>query len=167
MTGGGAPSRVVAALALGAWVAACGSSDLPAPSDVAQSYVYALAEGNYRGACALLDKRTRDSLVRAMGSRTTCPRLFARCLPDQATRVNRDQSQLLFANVQVTMQGPKAVSRLSGTRVARATREVTLANEHGVWKLTSSGQTISRCVLRSDTDRRLRPRRGRHHTHAR
>jgi hypothetical protein len=158
----------VAALALGACLAACGSSDLPAPSDVAQSYVYALAEGNYRGACALLDKGTRESLVRAVGSRTTCPRLFARCLPDEASRVNRDQAQLLFANIQVITEGPrKALSRLSGTRVARATREVTMADESGIWKLTSSGRAISRCVVRSDRDRRLRRHRGRHHTHER
>lgn len=165
MTGRGGLSRVVAALALGACLAACGSSDLPVPSDVAQSYVYTLAEGNYRGACALLDKGARDTLVRATGSRATCPRVFARCLPDQATHVNRDQAQLLFANVQVTMDGPKAVAKLSGTRVARATRQVTMTNEHGIWKLTSYGQAIGRCLLSSDRDRRLRPQRGRRHTH--
>jgi hypothetical protein len=165
VTGRGALTRVVAALALGACLAACGSSDLPAPSDVAQSYVYALAEGNYRGACAVLDKGTRDALVRATGSRGTCPRVFARCLPDQATHVNRDQAQLLFANVQITMEGPKAVARLSGTRVARATRQVTMINDHGIWKLTSYGQAISRCVLSSARDRRVRHHRGRRQTH--
>jgi hypothetical protein len=134
------------------------------PNQVAAQYVYALAEGDYTSACALLDPRTRESLVRAMGSRVKCPRLFARCLRNRAARPTRDQSQLLYATVQVRMEGAKADSRLSGTPVARATREMTLANERGAWKLTSYGAAIRRCELRAERDRRLRHRRRSPHT---
>lgn len=137
--------RLAAALVLVVCVAGCGAS-APSPVDTAvQHYLNALAEGNYSSACALLDRRTRDSLLKSKGSRTTCSSVYTRCLPDDAQRLNQDQSQLLFATVQVSIDGPRAAAAVSGTAVARAIKKVTLAKEHGRWKLTSYGKGLHRC----------------------
>jgi hypothetical protein len=136
---------LAAALALVVCLAGCGAS-APSPVDTAvQHYLNALAEGNYSNACALLDRRTRDSLLKSKGSRTTCSAVYTRCLPDDAQVLNRDQSQLLFANVQVSVEGSKAAAAVSGTAVARAIKKVTLAKEHGHWKLTSYGKGLNGC----------------------
>ena len=112
-----------------------------------QSYLNDLGAGNFGGACGLLDKRTREAPLKSVRPRITCPTVFARCLPDNVIRLTRDQTQLLYASIQLNVTGDKASADVSGTSVARAIRKVTLANEQGNWKLTSYGQAVHRCRL--------------------
>jgi hypothetical protein len=135
---------VVAALAAG-----CGSgSSPPGPYDVVSNYLTQIAEGNYANACGLLDSGARDALIRKMGSRTTCSKLFVRCLPSQATNISRDQAQLLFATILVETHRRRANVTVAGTAVARAIKRVSLAKERGTWKLTSYGDALQRCPLK-------------------
>lgn len=136
---------VVAALAVAVCLGGCGESQSPPAVLAAQSYLKSLAEGNYPAACALLDGRARTALSRRPGRRVSCARAFTRCLPDDAQVPKRDQSQLLFANVQVSIRGDTASAAVSGTPVARAVRHVTLAKEGRHWKLTSYGQGLTGC----------------------
>jgi hypothetical protein len=138
--------RGTAALGLVAGLAGCGNSSVLSPVEVTQNYVYAIAEGNYSGACALLDPHTRETLVSWAGADVSCPRLFARCLRSTSTVLRHDQAQLLYANVDLQVSGSRADVRLSGTAVARAAREVTLVERHTQWRLTSPGRAITRCA---------------------
>lgn len=122
-----------------------GTGAPPGPYDVAYSYLSRIAEANYAGACGLLDAPTREALIKAMGSKTTCARLFVRCLPSQATNISRDQSQLLYATILPYTRHGKGHVTVSGTAVARAIRSVNVAKEHGTWKLTSYGYALDRC----------------------
>lgn len=151
--------RTIVILGLAVGVVGCGASNVVTPSEVAQNYVYAVAEGNGSGACALLDARTRDTLVASTRSRRGCPALFARCLPKGSAILRRDQSQLLYANVDLRVSGAHADVRLSGTAAAKATKEVMLAHERTRWVLTSPGQFITRCVSRLRRSHRPRHRR--------
>ena len=138
--------RGVLLLAVATGVAACGSgSPPPGPYSVVSDYLNEIAEGNYATACGLIEARTREALVRRMGSRVPCSHLFRRCLPNQATKISHDQTQLLYANIQVVTHRNKAVVTLGGTAVARAIRRVTAAKEHKTWKLTSYGEALQRC----------------------
>jgi hypothetical protein len=137
-------TRGVAALLVVAWVAGCGASG-PVPSEPVQNYLSDLGEGNYGGACAQLDGRARASLLGLQRSRSSCAKVFTRCLPNSASAPKKDQSQLLYATVEVNQNGPKADAVVSGTAVARAVKEVTLANESGTWKLTSYGRGLTGC----------------------
>ena len=129
--------------------AGCGNaSPPPGPYDVVSNYLSQIAEGNYSNACGLIDSGTRDALIRRMGSRTSCSKLFVRCLPSQATNISRDQAQLLYATIQGVTHRRKAYVTVSGTAVARAIRSVSLAKERGTWKLTSYGESLQRCPLK-------------------
>jgi hypothetical protein len=127
-------------------VVGCGESPTP-PDDVVQNYLNDLGAGNFSGACALLDKRTRETPLKSVRPRVTCPTVFVRCLPDNVIKLTRDQTQLLYASIQINVTGDKASADVSGTSVARAIRQVTLANEQGKWKLTSYGQAVHQCRL--------------------
>lgn len=136
-------------LAVVAAVAGCESNSAPpGPYDVVSNYLTQIAEGNYSNACGLLDTGARDALIRKMGSRTSCSHLFVRCLPSNATNIKRDQSQLLFANIQVVSHRKTADVTVGGTAVARAIRQVTVAKERGTWKLTSYGHALTQCPLK-------------------
>ncbi|MGZ6690219.1 MAG: hypothetical protein ACXVHQ_22395 [Solirubrobacteraceae bacterium] len=139
--------RAGAALALVLCVVGCGESSTTPPVDVVQNYLNDLGAGNYAAACALLDKRTREAPLKSARPRITCATVFARCLPDNVTRLTRDQTQLLYASIQVNVAGDTGSANVSGTAVARAIRKVTLANESGNWKLTSYGQAVHQCRL--------------------
>ncbi|MGI8713893.1 MAG: hypothetical protein ACR2NR_12105 [Solirubrobacteraceae bacterium] len=152
-------SRRIVLLAVAACLVGCGSSsDVVSPIEVAQNYAYAMAEGNFPGACALLDGRTRASLISSTRWRAGCPRLFARCMPKQPKVSKRDQTQLLYATVDLRVHGDRADARLSGTSAASATREVTLVRRRARWLLTSPGQVIKTCVVRLRRHHRLRHR---------
>lgn len=135
---------LVALLVLAACAAGCGAGTT-GPTQVVQNYLTAIAEGEYDTACALLDSRARATLPTAPGQHLTCQAVFSRCVPNQAASFARDQTQELYANVDLTTDGSTAVAVVSGTLVARTVKEVTLANEHGTWKLTSYGQILRRC----------------------
>jgi hypothetical protein len=150
--------RFAALLAAMAVLAGCESnSSPPGPYNVVSNYLTQIAEGNYSNACGLLDTGVRDSLIKRMGSRTTCSKLFVRCLPSKATNISRDQAQLLYATIQVATHRHKADVSVAGTAVARAIKRVTLAKERGTWKLTSYGDALRRCPHKAH---RLRADRG-------
>ena len=139
---------LVLALTLATCSAGCGNSNVVSPSEVAQKYLYAIAEGYFPGACALLDQHTRETLVSVTRSRGGCSTLLARCVPKQSTALRRDASQLLYANVDLSVHGSRADARLSGIPAAKAAQEVTLVDEHGQWRLITPGKNIARCVRR-------------------
>jgi hypothetical protein len=112
---------------------------------------------SYSNACGMLDTGVRDALIKRMGSRTTCSKLFVQCLPSKATNISRDQAQLLYATIQVATHHHKADVTVAGTAVARAIKRVTLAKERGTWKLTSYGDALRRCPHKAH---RLRAGRG-------
>jgi hypothetical protein len=136
--------RAALTLAVAASLSGCGNANVLSPIEVAQNYVYAVAEGKYPGACALLEARTRAGLVSS--ARLSCPRLLARCLPTTSTSLSHDQVQLLYANADLQVHGTRADVRLSGTAVAKQAKEVTLLDEHTTWRLTSPGRAIARCA---------------------
>lgn len=109
----------------------------------------ALAAGYYTKACGSLDSRARAELSGPAGSRATCKAVLARCLPYNANLLKRDQSQLLYATVEVQIAHQNARASVSGTEVARALKEVTLAKERGNWVLTSYGAALRGCVTRA------------------
>ena len=119
-------------------LAACGST-APTAYSVVQSYLTALGEGNYPNACAVLDQSARASL------HAPCAATFTRCLANEAGAIAHDQTQQLYANINLTGSGNRTVAEVSGTAVARTVRKVTLADEHGNWRLTSPGQAFRRC----------------------
>jgi hypothetical protein len=123
----------------------CGESSTTPPVDIVQNYLNDLGAGNFTGACALLDTRTREAPLKSVRPRITCPTVFARCLPNNVTRLTRDQTQLLYASIQMNVTGHKASADVRGTAVARAIRRVTLADESGTWKLTTYGHAVQQC----------------------
>jgi hypothetical protein len=125
-------------------LAGCGSS-APTPGDIAENYVNTLASGDYASACGLLGGHAREALLRAYGARATCSQVFAHCLPNQATNLNQDQSQLLFANENISVTGHHASVAVSGTAVARRVKKVTLIEHKGNWQLNSYGTGLSHC----------------------
>jgi hypothetical protein len=148
--------RAALALTLGLClgVAACGSANVVTPSDVTQNYVDAIAEGNYPGACALLEPHTRAALVASARTRQKCAALLDRCLPNSIRVSASDQSQLLYVTIDIQTSGRKAQGTLSGLPVARAIKRVTLIRQRGRWRLTTPGQAITRCVHRLHADHR-------------
>jgi hypothetical protein len=141
--------RCAALLGVVTVLAACGSgSPPPGPYDVVSNYLTQIAEGNYSNACGLLTTAARDALIKKMGVRTTCSKLFVRCLPSRATNISRDQAQLLYATILVATHHRKADVTVGGTAVARAIKRVTLAKERRTWKLTSYGDALQRCPLK-------------------
>ena len=138
--------RAAGLVALALCVAACGESPTP-PFQVVQNYLNDIGAGNYDGACGLLDKRARDAPLKSAKPRITCAKVFVRCLPDNVIRLARDQTQLLYASIQLNVTGKTASATVGGTVVARAIRNVTLADQQGIWKLTAYGQAVNRCRL--------------------
>jgi len=132
--------RAVAAvvLALAALAAACGST-APTAYSVVDSYIRAIGEGDYANACGLLNHSARASLP------GHCQTALARCLPNEARALARDQTQQLYANINLTTTGKTAVALLSGTAVARTVKSVTLADQGGNWRLSSPGEKLQHC----------------------
>lgn len=139
--------RAAGLIALALCVAACGESSTTPPVDVVQNYLNDIGAGNYAAACGLLDKRARDAPLKSAKPRITCAKVFVRCLPDTVIRLAGDQTQLLYASIQLHVTGKTASASVSGTAVARAIRKVTLAEQQGTWKLTSYGRAVNGCRL--------------------
>ncbi len=134
----GARVLTIAVLA-GALLSGCGHFP-PSPGQITQNYVNAIAGGDYASACALLDAGAQAALKRSMRSTETCSALLARCLPSNASQLEKDQAQLFYSNVVTSVSGSKATVKTSGTAVANRIREVTLAKQKGQWMLTSYGR---------------------------
>jgi Domain of unknown function (DUF4878) len=135
--------RAAITLAFAALLAGCGQGQ-PSPGEIAQNYVTSIAEGNYADACSVLNGHAREALRASMRSRAGCATLLARCLPTNASVLQKDQAQLFYANVEITTDGPNATVRTSGTAVAKKIHEVTLAKTQGKWQLTSYGEVRCR-----------------------
>src|SRR5262249_10107953 len=135
--------RIAVIVACAGFVAGCGQGQ-PSPGEIAQNYVTAIAEGNYAGACGALDNQARSALKQSMRSRDGCATLLARCLPTNASVLQKDQAQLFYANVETSTFGSSATVRTSGTAVAKRIREVRLAKEQGHWQLTTYGEVKCR-----------------------
>ena len=133
-------------LSMTAALAACGEAPTP-PNEAVQNYLNALGAGNYTNACSFLDTRARESLIRAAPARSTCAGIFSRCLPHKTIVLGKDQTQLLYANIEVSRAGADATAQVSGTLVASELKRVTLINERAGWELTGFGQAIERCRL--------------------
>jgi hypothetical protein len=133
-------------LAMVAAIAACGESPTP-PSETVQNYLNAVGAGNYVNACGFLDAGAREALVRSAPMGSTCAGIFRSCLPHKTIVLNQDQTQLLYANIDVSTSGSNAAATVSGTLVATELKQVTLRDEKGVWMLTGFGQAIERCRL--------------------
>ncbi len=140
--------RLTAALAVAALLAGCGEAKSPPDLVAVNSYLNALAEGNYSNACSLLEPGTAVALIKSTGKRVGCPEAFHRCLPDSALIPKQDQSQLLYATVDLTVTGKRASASVAGNPVARVVHHVTLAKHGLVWKLTSYGVGLQGCKLR-------------------
>ena len=141
-------SRRTAALAVVLTLAACaaGCGDTaPTPGDIAESYLSALASGDYTNACGQLNAQARAALVKAYGAAVPCREVFAHCLPNQANNLNKDQSQLLFANEDITTRGHHASVSVNGTAVARRVKRVSLVEKQGNWHLVSYGSGLTHC----------------------
>jgi hypothetical protein len=151
---------LAAAVVLAAGGAGCGGGSLPPAYRVTDGYLKALALGNYGDACARLDRQARVSVERRSNQRSSCARVLARCTPHHI-RVNRqDPTQLLYATIDLTINGSTAVARVHGTPVADAIRRVGLAKQGGRWRLTSYGQRLIRCRRRAGSPRHKRTHRG-------
>jgi outer membrane PBP1 activator LpoA protein len=144
---------VVAAALL---LAGCGQV-APSPVDPVQTYATALGQGNYARACSLLDARARIALQRLVQARhdghdgrraASCAGVFRRCLPVQVTNARHDQTQLLFATVEIArVARGRATATLGGTAVARAVRVVrVIRGRRGTWRLDSYGSGLRDCA---------------------
>jgi hypothetical protein len=130
--------RRAALLAAIAVLAGCGST-APTAYSVVDSYLTAIGEGDYSGACGLLDHHARASM------RPSCTALFARCLANKAVALARDQTQQLYADIKLSSHGNTAVADVSGTAVARTVKKVTLAEQSGNWRVASAGSAFRHC----------------------
>jgi len=138
--------RLIVGVLLGCCVSACGESTVITPNEVAQNYVAAIAEGNFVGACAMIEPHARADLLAATKTRISCPALFARCLPVSSQAASGDQSQLFYANVLLATSGDRAQATLSRTPAADAARRVSMLDTRKGWVLTTPGHAVTRCI---------------------
>ncbi|MGH2891882.1 MAG: hypothetical protein ACRDPM_01250 [Solirubrobacteraceae bacterium] len=131
---------------MAALLAGCGETPNP-PNAIVQNYLNALGGGEYASACGMVDAQAFDALVRSKHVRMSCEKVFSRCLPNRSMILKKDQTQLLYANINVSLSdnGTVANADTSATRVATELKHVTLKHEHGVWKVTGFGQAIEAC----------------------
>jgi hypothetical protein len=141
----------------------CGESPNP-PIAFVQNYLNALGGGNYNSACAMVDPQAFASLARAKHVHISCAKLFDRCLPNRSLVNKKDQTQLLYANIDVTLsdKGKVANADTSATTVATELKHVTLQHEKGAWKFTGLGRAIEACHLSAHKHKPRHPARHKH-----
>ena len=134
------------AVAAAVLLSACGEAPNP-PVAIVQNYLNALGGGEYNTACGMVDGQALDALMRTKHVHVSCATLLRRCLPNRSLVLKSDQTQLLYANINVTLsdKGTVADADTSATTVATELKHVTLRHEHGVWKVTGFGQAIEAC----------------------
>ena len=144
-------------------LAGCGTAPNP-PIAIVQNYLNALGGGEYATACGMADSDALEALLRSKHARLSCAKLFSRCLPNRSIVLKSDQTQLLYANINVSLSdnGKIANADTSATPVATELKHVTLKHERGVWKLTGFGRAIELCRL---TAHRHKPRHQPRHKH--
>jgi hypothetical protein len=126
------------------------ASSAPVPGNAVQSYLNDLAAGNYTAACGMLSGAARSALVATRGrhGQHGCPAIYRHCLPSNAAALKRDQTQLLFDNVQSFVDGSHARAVVKGTAVAREVRRVTLLRHRYRWFVVFPGRALERCRVR-------------------
>lgn len=127
-----------------AGLAGCGSS-APQPGDIAENYMSAVAVGNYSGACSMLTPRARAALVSAKARRHSCEFVFRHCIHIDTLALKRDQTQLLFADIEPVIHGAHSSVAVSGTAVAHELRRLTMVRVRGSWRIVGAGRALSRC----------------------
>jgi hypothetical protein len=133
-------------MAIAALLAGCGDAPNP-PIAIVQNYLNALGGGEYTTACQMADTHALASLMHSKHARMSCATFFKRCLPNRSLVLKSDQTQLLYANINVSMsdKGKIANADTAATPVARELKHVTLMHEHGIWKFTGFGKAIQAC----------------------
>jgi hypothetical protein len=133
-------------LAIAVLLAGCGETPNP-PIVIVQKYLDALGGGGYATACGMVDTRELAALMRSKHVRMSCATFFSRCLPNRSLTPKSDQTQLLYANIDVRLSdhGAVADADTSATPVATELTHVTLKHEHGVWKFVGFGRAIEGC----------------------
>jgi hypothetical protein len=141
----------------------CGETPDP-PIAIVQNYLNALGGGGFAGACAMADGHDLAALMRSKHARMSCATFFRRCLPNRSVRPKSDQTQLLYANIDVSLSdhGTIANADTSATPVATELKHVTLKHEHGVWKVTGFGRAIEACRPTAHHHKRRAPSRHKH-----
>jgi hypothetical protein len=131
---------------MAALLSGCGDTPNP-PNAIVQNYLNALGGGDFNAACGMVDSQALTALMRAKHVHIACAALFDRCLPNHAIVAKTDQTQLLYANINVSLsdKGTIADADTSATRVATELKHVTLKHEHGTWKFIKLGQAIEAC----------------------
>ncbi|MFZ1995533.1 MAG: hypothetical protein WAU75_15585 [Solirubrobacteraceae bacterium] len=131
---------------MAAAVSGCGDAPNP-PIAIVQNYLNALGGGEYVSACGMVDGQALQALTRAKHVRMSCVKLLSRCLPNRSIVLKSDQTQLLYANINVSLSdnGTVADADTSATPVATELKHVTLKHEHGIWKVTGLGHAIEAC----------------------
>lgn len=144
-------------------LAGCGTAPNP-PIAFVQNYLNALGGGDFATACGMVDGQAFAALEQAKHVRTGCAALFRRCLPKQALALKSDQTQLLYANINVTLsdKGQIANADTSATPVATELKHVTLKHERGVWKFTGLGHALEACRPTAHKPRHKSHHRARH-----
>ena len=144
-------------------LAGCGESPNP-PIAFVQNYLNALGGGDFATACGMVDGQAFAALSKAKHLPSRCPVVFRRCLPSRVIELNSDQTQLLYANIVVTLSdnGQVANADTSATPVARELKHVTLKHERGVWKFTGLGRAIEACHPSAHKRRHKHHHRARH-----
>jgi hypothetical protein len=137
---------VALTMAIAVLVAGCGGGPDP-PIVIVQNYLNVLGEGDYTGACVMVDSHELAGLMRSKHARMSCATFFRRCLPNRSVDLKSDQTQLLYANIDVSLShhGTVANADTSATQVATELKHVTLTQERGVWKVTGFGRAIAVC----------------------
>ena len=132
--------------AVAALLSGCGTAPNP-PIAIVQNYLNALGGGEYATACAMLDGQALQALTSKKHVQMSCVKLFSRCLPNRSLVLKSDQTQLLYADINVSLsdKGTVANADTSATPVATELKHVTLKHEHGVWKFTGFGKAIEAC----------------------
>jgi hypothetical protein len=132
--------------AVAALLCGCGTAPNP-PIAIVQNYLNALGGGEYATACGMLDGQALQALTHKKHVSLSCVKLFSRCLPNRSLVLKSDQTQLLYADINVSLSDHATVANAdtSATPVATELKHVTLKHEHGIWKFTGFGQAIEAC----------------------
>jgi hypothetical protein len=89
-------------MAMAVLLAGCGEAPNP-PIAVVQNYLNALGGGGYANACAMIDRQALAALMRSKHARMSCATFLHRCLPNRTIKLKSDQTQLLYANINVSL----------------------------------------------------------------
>ena len=115
-------------------LAGCGTAPNP-PSAIVQNYLNVLGGGEYATACGMADSHALEALLRSKHARLSCAKLFRRCLPNRSIVLKSDQTQLLYANINVSLSDNGKIANADTSATPRAvsvcTNDVATSRESG------------------------------------